>query len=228
MTSRAVDAIIAMKPLAQAKSRLAPVLNAQDRADLVRAMVTDVLSALGQTPAIRRIWVITADPVLAGLATGYGAHWLDDARPNDLSTAFSSAVERLSAEKTGAFLLLPGDLPCLTPGALTGLTARLPAHPAVVLAPDRHGRGTNGLLFHKSHPMPRFAFGPDSFVRHGQIASETGLTVLSAVVPQVSHDVDAWADLEAVHALGAGPATAAFLSKRSFGWTARVREEVYL
>jgi len=60
-----VAVVIAVKRLTAAKSRLAPVLPADAREQLVLAMLTDTVHAAAAVPAVSVVTVVTPDPAAA-------------------------------------------------------------------------------------------------------------------------------------------------------------------
>ena len=66
-------AIIPVKTLERAKQRLAPVLPAQVRRELVLAMLQSVLAAAAAAKGLSRILVVTPDQTVAALAPAKGA-----------------------------------------------------------------------------------------------------------------------------------------------------------
>ncbi|WP_306357141.1 MULTISPECIES: 2-phospho-L-lactate guanylyltransferase [unclassified Nocardia] len=69
-----VHAVIAVKSLELAKSRLADRLHPRDRPRLVLAMLADTVDAATATPEIGSVTVVTPDPRVADLVRGLGAH----------------------------------------------------------------------------------------------------------------------------------------------------------
>ncbi|WP_306362563.1 2-phospho-L-lactate guanylyltransferase [Nocardia sp. CC227C] len=69
-----VHAVIAVKSLELAKSRLADRLHPHDRPRLVLAMLADTVDAAAATPEIGSVTVVTPDPRVADLVRGLGAH----------------------------------------------------------------------------------------------------------------------------------------------------------
>jgi 2-phospho-L-lactate guanylyltransferase len=71
-----------------------------------------------------------------------------------------------------------------------------------VLAPDRHGTGTNALLLRcdpaADGPAFRFHFGPDSYARHVDEAHRLGLDVVTAITAGTALDLDTPEDLDRV------------------------------
>jgi 2-phospho-L-lactate guanylyltransferase len=66
--------------------------------------------------------------------------------------------------------------------------------PGVVIAPDRHERGTNALLL-KPPGIIDFVFGPDSAQQHAQQATAKGVTPQWYRSSSISLDVDEPDDL---------------------------------
>ena len=66
-------AVVPAKSLAAAKGRLAPLLTAGEREQLVRAMLTDVVAALLAAPDVRQVLVVSPDAAALELAAALGA-----------------------------------------------------------------------------------------------------------------------------------------------------------
>jgi 2-phospho-L-lactate guanylyltransferase len=76
-----VEVIIAVKRLGAAKTRLAPVLSATGRENVVLAMLSDTISAALAVSAVHAITIVTPDEVAARTARELGAHVLVDPTP---------------------------------------------------------------------------------------------------------------------------------------------------
>jgi len=190
-------AILPVKRFDAAKQRLGSALSASARRALVRAMVHDVLDALDRVRGIRRIVVVTAEEPVRALAAARGDVVVDDpaqAGQSEAATLGIAAAQRRGAERV---LLVPGDCPALWPQEVDGMLRRHDERPGVVVVPDRHGTGTNGLLLAPPDAIAP-AFGEGSRRRHLREALDSGIT--PAVEPLVSLglDVDTPGDLEAL------------------------------
>jgi 2-phospho-L-lactate guanylyltransferase len=194
-----IYSIIPVKPLARAKQRLESMLTASERQALVAAMLDDVLATLRAAPVIDRIGVISRDPTVLALAAGRGAEPLHD-EADDLNGALAQAARHAVASGATAMLVLPADVPLVTPAEIAALVAALNGHPGAVLAPARDG-GTNALLASPPDVLP-FQFGPGSLARH--LAAAQARQVMARVVylPGLELDIDRPAD---VLALAAAP-----------------------
>lgn len=139
-----IGLIIAVKRLAAAKTRLAPVFSAQTRENVVLAMLVDTLTAAAGVGSLRSITVITPDEAAAAAAAGLGADVLADPTPEDdpdpLNTAITAA-ERVVAEGASNIVVLQGDLPALQTQELAEAISAARHHRRSFVA-DRLGTGT--------------------------------------------------------------------------------------
>ena len=203
--ARPVWALVPAKSFARAKSRLAGILGAVERAELARSMLEHVLTVLAGCPAIDGVLVVTDGDDVADLARARGAVAVRDAanpvmmggtpKPPALGAIVDAALAELRARSAGTALVLMSDLPRLAASDVTGLVARL-GELDVVAAPDLRAEGTNALALTPPDRM-RTAFGMrDSFDRHLLLAQAAGLRVGVHRSEGLAFDVDEPADLE--------------------------------
>ena len=188
-------AVLPVKRFADAKQRLSTGLAPGTRRALAEAMLTDVLVALRRTEGLDEVVVVTAEPVAEALALGYGARVVSDTREAGQSPAAQLGLD--AVEGADVVLLVPGDCPALDPTQLTALLQSVEPAPSVVLVPDRHGTGTNGLLLHPPSAIEP-SFGPGSRDRHTALAEEAGASLRVEEMPSLVLDVDTPDDLEAM------------------------------
>lgn len=194
-------AIVPIKELAYAKTRLAAILDPAARATLVRRTLRHVLAALDQ-PAIAARVVVSPDETILGDAVAGGAFGLrqDEGGLNDgLALARDWAI----AHSADAILIVLGDLPLLAAEDVTALLDLADRPDVAVFAPDRHGLGTNALLLAPPDALS-FAFGEQSLARHRAAASGCGLHTRWYDSPGTALDLDTPADLLALDRLLAG------------------------
>jgi 2-phospho-L-lactate/phosphoenolpyruvate guanylyltransferase len=187
-----IAAIIPVKPLQLAKGRLAPVLSAPERRELVLAMLGDLLAALRATEAVSGAVVVSRDAEVLAWAARLGARALRERAPG-LNDALAQAAAFAEERRAAALLALPADLPLVTPTEIGGLIEAGAGAASVVLAPSRDG-GTNGLYLRAPRALP-FLFGPDSLARHVQAARERGIVPRLFRAPGLELDVDRPDDL---------------------------------
>jgi 2-phospho-L-lactate/phosphoenolpyruvate guanylyltransferase len=190
-------AVLPVKRFVDAKQRLSDGLPAATRRALAEAMLIDVLVALRRTDGVSEVVVVTAEPAAEALAHGYGARVVHESREaGQLAAAELGLRDAAGADMV---LLVPGDCPALDPRELDALLASVAPAPSVVVVPDRHGTGTNGLLLRPPSVIAP-AFGPGSRERHEQLAADAGAALLVEPLPSLVLDVDTPADLEAMRA----------------------------
>ncbi|MGV9584567.1 2-phospho-L-lactate guanylyltransferase [Nocardia farcinica] len=220
MRPHAVHALIAVKRLDQAKSRLADRLRPEHRARLVLAMLADTMTATTSVPGIAAVTVVTPDAAVADLARSLGGHVHPEPAADSadsLNAALAAAAAGVRARHGGVDLLaLQADLPALRPDELADVLATAPRGGRAIVT-DHAGTGTAALLVGDGGELAP-AFGPDSARRH--IAA--GAVDLPGEWPGLRRDVDTAADLERAVELGAGSSTRALL--RDIGWSCRVHE----
>src|ERR1700677_4059884 len=192
-------AILPVKRFAQAKQRLGASVADPLRLELARAMVGDVLSALAETAAIELTIVVTGEPSVADTARAGGAITIDDTAQDGQSAAVGLGVRRALDAGIERVLCIPGDCPTLDPAELEALLGARPGvHSApsaeVVIVPDRHGTGTNGLLLAPPEAILP-SFGPDSRERHTALALAAGVAVRIEQPPSLLLDIDTGDDL---------------------------------
>jgi 2-phospho-L-lactate guanylyltransferase len=104
-----------------------------------------------------------------------GVHAVKQRRPG-LNPALEEGRDWAISREADAVLVAFADLPALTADDISRIVELGEAPNTVVLAPDRHGTGTNLLLSHPAS-LARFAFGRDSFAAHTHLAQEAGARV---------------------------------------------------
>lgn len=193
-------AIVPVKSLRQAKSRLAPVLTPNQRATLGRALLARTLDVLTVQSVLAGVLVVSADPTALDLAKAKGAVALMEIEVS-LNAALAQATAWLVERGAEATLVLPADLPLLSGEDVAGLVTRAEPAPAVVLAPDRREQGTNAFLSVPPSLIP-YAFGAGSFARHQELCQVRGVPCRLYRSPGLAFDVDLPEDLREWLAVG--------------------------
>jgi 2-phospho-L-lactate guanylyltransferase len=193
-------AVVPMRGLATAKTRLGPDLDPGTRRELAQAMLRRTLAATRDARSIAGTVVVTKDPDVAGLAHAHRGVGLVEDLPG-LNEAIDAARSVAVARGATAVLVLPADLPNVSAeaiDALVGAAAAQAGHEPpfgglVLLVTDQHGRGTNALLLAPPEVIAP-AFGADSRNAHRAAAHATGAQVVELDGP-LSLDVDTPEDL---------------------------------
>ena len=177
------------------KTRLAPVLDPQERRDFARAMLEDVCRTVedtGRKPTV----LATAELDIEWSVV------VDD-------RSLSDAVNAVLADSDEPVAVVMADLALATPEALGRV---FDAEGEVVLVPGRGG-GTNVVL--ARHPDFRVDYHDVSFRDHRERAAAAGLETTTVDSFRLSTDVDDPSDLVEVLLHSAG-APAAWLDDHGF------------
>ncbi|MGA7704610.1 MAG: NTP transferase domain-containing protein [Solirubrobacteraceae bacterium] len=114
-------AILPVKRFPEAKKRLGESVEDSLRAELAKAMVGDVLSALRACEAIEATIVVTCEPVVAHAAGYIGAIVVEDTADAGQSAAAMLGLAKAMDEGFERALCVPGDCPTLDPSELREL-----------------------------------------------------------------------------------------------------------
>src|SRR5512142_1173224 len=164
-------AIVPVKPLRRGKSRLAPAMTDDERAELNRTLLEHTLRTLTGLKEVEQVLVVSRDSSALAIARDLGARTVQEDGAPTLNTALKRATIVAQVYATRGVLVLPADLPLITREDILTLIKRATEPPVVVIAPDRHGKGTNALLI--SPPgLIEYDFGENSFQRHCELVKK--------------------------------------------------------
>lgn len=187
-------AVVPVKRLDRAKSRLAGVLDVEQRAILAAAMLRDVLETIAASSQVAGTIVVTADPAAASLARLCGAEPLRDRRGDGLDDAIRQGTGRARSNGARGVLVLPGDVPLIDTGEIGEICAALARTGSAIVPATRDG-GTNALAAAPPDHL-RPSFGEGSFQRHLAAMAAAGLSPSVLRLAGTGHDIDVAGDLD--------------------------------
>jgi len=193
-------AIVPVKPLRRGKSRLAGTLTEDERTALNQELLEHTLKILSGLKELAQVLVISRDPQVLIIARNHGAKTVQEDGQPHLNTALARATVMAQVHSIRGILVLPADLPLLTPDDVRVLIDRAVKPPVVVIAPDRHGKGTNALLMVPAGQI-EYDFGEGSFHRHCARAKKSGARLEIVELPSLGLDLDLPEDLEMIRKL---------------------------
>ena len=193
-------AIVPVKPLRRGKSRLAGTLSDDERAELNQSLLQHTLQTLTVVKELEQVLVVSRDPHALTIARQFGARTVREDGQPQLNTALTRATVIAKVHATRGVLILPADLPLISQEDVLTLIEKAGEPPVVVIAPDRHGKGTNALLISPSG-LIEYDFGENSFQRHCERAKEAGARLEVVDLPSLGLDLDVPEDLEIIREL---------------------------
>jgi 2-phospho-L-lactate/phosphoenolpyruvate guanylyltransferase len=188
-----VDALVPLKRLDYAKTRLATVLDPPGRVRVMRALLAHTLELVKAAPSVARVTLVSSAVEAPAIATRHGIAHFDD-RGLPWNDALAAAIEE--AVTADAVVIVSADLPLLTTADVERFVGALTERGAVIArATDA---GTNGVAMHPAGAMATTFGVRGSADRHAELAREAGLTPVILDIDGLAYDLDTAADLDEV------------------------------
>lgn len=216
------SALVPVKDLALAKSRLAAHLPRNQRETLVLDMLQHVVSVLCESELFEQVYVVSADTQVLELVQQWGAEPLRETQPGHnpaLQAAAQIVLERavwrhrlqtysgpqalLAPEyerwrarqiaQSIGLLTISADLPLLSQEDVRALLT-CGERSRVVLAASTDGTGTNAILMQPPLLLP-YLFGPDSLPAYVQAARQRRVSYTLLQSAGLAFDIDTQEDL---------------------------------
>lgn len=188
-----IDALVPLKRLDHAKTRLASVLDPATRVRVMRALLDHTLEQVRAAPSIRSVTLVSSDPEAAAIAVNHGVACFDD-RGAPWNDALADAIA--ATVTADAVAIVSADVPLLTTADVESFVAALSERGAVIArATDA---GTNAVAMWPSGAMATCFGVTGSAARHAELAVAAGLLPAIVDIDGLAHDLDTAADLEDV------------------------------
>jgi 2-phospho-L-lactate guanylyltransferase len=203
-----IFAILPVKSPQNAKQRLTGFLGVEQRETLARMLYRQTLAALCQAEGIDRVVVATSDEEVAEHARSLGVLVFEEDEQVSHSASADAACLRAMDMGASTVLLVPIDVPTVTPGDFSRLAAA--AKPGLIVVPSSDGTGTNALVRTPPNCIDS-RFGPESFRAHCGQAVANGLALEVLRVPGLMFDIDTPEDVAEFLAMQRSCSVSAFL-----------------
>lgn len=195
--------VVPIRSFRGGKSRLSTILGESGREALVRAMFHNVLKSVKTSGVCDEVLIVSPDPEVLDRAAQFGGISSIIQPPTNPGLNASADLGRAWALEHGydRMLVLFGDLPLIEADDIEAIA--LEALP-IVIATDRHGNGTNGLLLDLRVPEThefRFAYGAESARLHFDEATRHRLPAISRQFGGVAFDLDTVEDVDELRAM---------------------------
>jgi len=185
--------LVPVKNLENAKQRLAPLLERDERLALAQAMLQDVLETLASWPGRPAVAVVTSDPFACEMARQLRFEIIADNANRSETDAIERATRVSMARGADHTMVIPGDIPLIQVWELERILESAPEEGSV-LVPAADGRGTNAAWRRPANLFP-LRFGNDSFAPHLAAAQATEKSCVVLSLPGIALDVDNPEDL---------------------------------
>jgi 2-phospho-L-lactate/phosphoenolpyruvate guanylyltransferase len=184
-----VNALIPVKSLMYAKSRLANTYSLYEREKLVFFMLNHVLSILKSCRDIKQITVVTPDESVRKYLSKIGVHTLPEEK-HGLNPALTKAAQKEN-EDVG-LLTIFADLPFLTQDDVEYMIKQLEKNDVVLAASKDNG--TNAILVKKPLLLP-YLFGINSFEAYYTESEKRNVKTAVYHSKTIAFDIDTIEDI---------------------------------
>lgn len=199
--------LVPLKRLGDAKSRLAGLLSPSERAELMRAMLADVLDAVAGARTVAAVTLVSSEPAAAELAREHGVGWWDD-RGLAWNDALAAAMREVVSAPCAA--VVSADIPLVTAVDVDELVIVTPKRGlAVARATDA---GTNAVSMRPAGVLETCFGSPGSAALHLELARAARLEGVLVDRPGLALDLDTPEDVERLFAVARPTRTASLLS----------------
>lgn len=192
------NALIPVKSLTTAKSRLSSSFTQHQREQLVLDMLYHVLSVLLDSELFEKVSVVSSDKHVLEKAYLWGAQAVVEEYHGHNQALHAAALKEMS-EGVTTLLTISADLPLLTTQEIRCFYEQSLQHD-VVLAPSRDGTGTNAIMVHPPLAVP-YVFGIGSLQSYVEAAKQKHLSYSKFHSVGLALDIDTIDDLDEVEVL---------------------------
>jgi len=192
------NALIPVKSLSKAKSRLASSFTQLQRERLVLDMFHHVLYVLLDSELFEKVSVVSSDNQVLEKAYLWGAQAVVEEYHGHNQALHAAALREMS-EGVTTLLTISADLPLLTTQEIRCFFEQSLQHD-VVLAPSRDGTGTNAILVRPPLAVP-YVFGPGSLQSYVEAARQKHLSYSKFHSVGLALDIDTIDDLDEAEVL---------------------------
>ena len=188
-------AIVPIKPLRRGKSRLSNILSEEERAQLNHQLFINTINVLREVKSISDILVVSRDSDVLTEAREMDVRTVTENGTPELNSALRRASLFSKNFSTEGVLIIPADLPLLTPQDVESFLQQRTEPPMIVISPDRRRKGTNMMLIDPAD-LITFSYGNDSFDIHRNLAKSKGAKVITYENERIALDLDVPEDYE--------------------------------
>ncbi|NTV36896.1 MAG: 2-phospho-L-lactate guanylyltransferase [Anaerolineaceae bacterium] len=184
-----VWAIVPVKPLNEGKSRLANILSIEERKKISIFMLEHTIHVLRDVRKIDQVLIVSRDPEVISFSMSLSVRTIVEDKVLGLNPALNKAVSIAQAHNVSGVLILPADLPLITPDVIGELLGARKNGCEIRLSPDNRLQGTNAV-FMDPPGILEFQFGDGSFFRHKKQAEEKGIFLQTVINEKIGLDLD--------------------------------------
>jgi 2-phospho-L-lactate guanylyltransferase len=191
-----ISAIVPVKRFERGKSRLASMLDVVERVKLCGLLLDDTLSTINKAASISEVIVVSSDKRAEGISKTHGAVFLKEYVDRGVNKAVSIADNYCNAAGANATIVIPQDLPLLTPADIDMICNTAEEYEkCLAICPSLRYDGSNALLRRPSNLIKTY-YDNNSFDMHIKAAKKIRANLKIILSRRIMTDLDTIEDAE--------------------------------
>ncbi len=186
-----IVAIIPVKTFSKSKTRLNLSLN--QREDLCRIMLEEVVETISNTKNIDKIIVVSKDEEALKLTKKFDVKEIFDDDESGVNHAVSLTDSYLANNEWDTSIIFPQDIPFIQSKDIEDIIQFSKSPQSILVVPSRRFDGTNALL-RRPHNLMKTHYDEDSYKIHLEIGksmtSNTSLILLRRIMLDIDNQED--------------------------------------
>ena len=194
MNKKKIAAIIPMKNLHFAKSRLSTILTLQQRKNLAFFLLNTTIKTLKESRLITEIIVVSSDKTIEKFSFENSLKFIKDS-DDGINNAVILADRYCINNDINANIVIPHDLPFISANEIDQICNISEKYPkCIIICPSKRFDGTN-ILFRKPPNVIRTFYDDNSYINHLKEAQKLHIPIESLDLDNLMFDIDTKEDL---------------------------------
>lgn len=189
-----ISAVIPMKNLHFAKSRLSTILTLQQRKNLAFFLLNTTIKTLKESRLITEIIIVSSDKTIEKFSFENGLKFIKDS-DSGVNNAVILADHYCINNDIDANIVIPHDLPFISAKEIDQICNMSKKYPkCIIISPSKRFDGTN-ILFRKPPNVIKTFYDDNSYMNHLKEAQRLNIPIESLELDNLMFDIDTKEDL---------------------------------
>lgn len=194
MMMKKIAAVIPIKNLHFAKSRLSNILTPQQRKSLVLYLLNITIKTLKESQFISEIIIVSSDKSIQRFCVKNNLRFIRDS-DNGVNNAVRLADRYCIDNDIDANIIIPQDLPLLSVNEIDEICNISKKYiKCIIICPSKRFDGTN-ILFRKPPDVIKTFYDDNSYINHLKEAGKFNIPIESLDLDKLKLDIDTKEDL---------------------------------
>ena len=190
-----IAAVIPMKNLNFAKSRLSTILTWQQRKNLIFFLLDITTKALKESRLITEIIVVSSDKTIENFSFENRLKFIKEDSDSGVNNAVILADRYCINNNIDANIVIPHDLPFISAKEIDQICNNSEKYPkCIIICPSKRFDGTN-ILFRKPPNVIKTFYDDNSYMNHLKEAQKHNIPIESLELDNLMFDIDTREDL---------------------------------